>query len=148
MPSSTEVDRISYRTWQTVQQTVESPLDRVGAFWKYVLSAYCYYRSRLVVPGRAYHSDADGMLAIGGSAHCDVMDLEVVVAAMSAEARDDAYEWTLGSSQEQIAHWRGLIGPKEHRSTLSRRRDRLVEEIAAQNSDLSYGVAAKGENLH
>lgn len=123
-------DRASYETWQIVQQTVESPVDRTAAYWKYVLSAYAYYRSRLFVPGRAYDSDESGMLAIGGSAHCDVMDLDVIVGGMSPEARKDAYEWTLGSSQERIAQWRGLIGPREHRSTISRRRDRIVDELA------------------
>lgn len=133
MPYSAEADeRVSYQTWVRVQQTVESPLDRVGAFWKYVLSAYLYYRSRLAVPGRAYDSDDSGMLALGGSAHADVMDLEVVLAGMSDEARKDAYAWTLGSSQERIAQWRGLMGPGRGNSqqTISRRRNQLAEDVA------------------
>lgn len=133
MPSNVESDdRVSFETWQRVQQTVESPVDRVGPFWKYVLSAYLYFRSRLAVPGRAYDSDESGMLALGGSAHCDVMDLEVKLATMSDQAKADAYEWTLGSSQERIAHWRGLIGPKRGNSqpTISRRRNDLAEKIA------------------
>lgn len=124
-------DRASYQTWVKVQQVVESPLDRVSAFWKYVMSAYLYYRSRLAVPGRAYDSDENGMLALGGSAHCDVMDLEVVVGRMSDEAKGDAYDWTLGSSQEQVAEWRKM-GRGGSRQTLSRKRNELVEEIAAE----------------
>lgn len=132
MQSNDPTDRVSYQTWQKVQQVVESPIDRTGAFWKYVLSAYLYYRSRLAVPGRAYDSEESGMLALGGSAHTDVMDLEVKLARMSDEARGDAYDWTMGSSQERIAHWRGLVGPKRHQSTISRRRERLVEELASE----------------
>ena len=130
MPSNAEADdRVSYQTWVKVQQAVESPLDRVGSFWKYVLSAYMYYRSRLAVPGRAYDSDEHGMLALGGSAHTDVLDLEVHLGRMSEEARAMAYDWTLGSSQEKVVEWRKM-GRGGSRQTLSRKRNELVEEIA------------------
>lgn len=124
-------DAASYQAWVKVQQVVESPLDRVGTFWKYVMSAYMYYRARLLVPGRAYDSDESGMLAIGGSAHVDLMDLDVVVGDMSDEAKGDAYDWTLGSSQEQVAEWRKMGRGGSGQSTVSRRRTRMVEEIAS-----------------
>lgn len=119
-----DMDRMSYQTWQKVQAVVESPLDRTPTYFKYVLSAYMYFTSRLAVPGRAYDSDEYGMLAIGGSAHTDIMDVEVAIARMSDAAKDDAYEWTLGSSQEQVAEWR-----KMGRGELSERRTNLVSEL-------------------
>lgn len=130
--NDTDIDRMSYQTWQTVQNIVESPLDRTAPYFKYILSAYLYYTSRLAVPGRAYDSDEYGMLALGGSAHVDIMDVEVAISRMSDAAKDDAYDWTMGSSQEQVAEWRKMgRGDTRDRSGISRRRDRLAEEISA-----------------
>ena len=121
-------DAASYQAWVKVQQVVESPLDRVGDFWRYVLSVYPYFRSRLVVPGRAYDTDEDGQLAIGGSAHCDVMDLDVKLAGMSDLARQTAHEWTLDSSPEQVAYWRGMGRGNSQRS-MGRRRAELLDDL-------------------
>lgn len=128
--SNEETDRVSYQTWQKVQQTVESSMDRTPSFWKYVLSAYLFYKSRLAVPGRAYDSDEHGMLAIGGSAHADVMDLELYIGRQSAETRTEAYDWTLDSSQEKVSEWRKM-GHGISQQTVSRRRNRIVEDAAA-----------------
>lgn len=134
MQPSDLTDRASYQTWQAVEAAVVSPLDRTAAFWKYVLSAYHYFRSRLAVPGRAYDSDEHGMLAIGGSAHVDVMDLEVKLQGMSDDARGLAYEWTLDSSQEKVAEWRRM-GRGYSQPTVSRRRKGLIENLSADDGE-------------
>lgn len=128
---------MSYQTWVKVQQTIESPLDRIGPHWKYVLSAYLYFRSRLFVPGRAYDSEEHGMLSIGGTAHCEVMDLDVKLSRMSKQAQRDACDWMLGTSQERIAEWRKM-GRGESQSSISRRRSRLIEDL---ESDGNYVTA-------
>jgi len=129
MNSSDNDDRISYQTWQTVQATVETSLDRTPSFWKYVMSAYPYFKSRLFVPGRAYDSDEHGMLAIGGSAHADCMDLDVYLATQSKETQDAAIEWMGDASQEKVAYWRGF-GRGNSQPSVSRQRSRIAEKVA------------------
>lgn len=137
MPSTNETDRLSYERWQVSQQTraivaehTESPLDRTSDYWRHIIAAYLYFRSRLFAPGRAYDSEDDGMLAIGGSAHCDVMDLDVKLGAASPEAKRTAVEWMLDSSPDDVAYWRKLGRGVSVRSTYRRRTD-LVERLAA-----------------
>lgn len=131
-PSADAIDRVSYQTWQIVQAQVESPLDRVGNYWRHIISAYPYFRSRLLAPGRAYDSEEDGMLAIGGSAHCDVMDLDVKLGGMSAEALQTAVEWMDDSSHETIDYWRKL-GRGSSRTTQWRRRSDLLQKLDETN---------------
>lgn len=92
---------------------------------RYVISAYPYFRSRLLVPGRCYEDDLHGTMAIGGSAHMDLIDLDMWLCTQSRETVDEAVDWILGSSLEQISYWRGF--GKTHKGTLSRRRDKLAE---------------------
>ena len=130
--TNAEADRISYQTWQVVQAHVESPLDDTPAFWRYVISAYPYYRSRLFAPGRAYDTEEDGMLAIGGSAHCDVMDLDVKLHGMSAQARRTAVTWMMDSSPDDVAYWRKL-GRGISTRTEYRRRNDLLDRLAQES---------------
>lgn len=123
------MERSSYQAWQAVEAVVGSPIDRTGPYWRYVISAYPYFRSRLCVPGRAYDSEEHGMLAIGGSAHCDVMSLDVYLASQSKELQDAAIEWMGDASQEKVAYWRGM-GRGNSQQTISRQRNRLVREVA------------------
>ena len=91
-----------------IEHLITSPLDRTPAYYKYLMSAYLYYEARLAVPGRAYDTDDVGMLALGGSAHCDLMDLEVWLTRADDRTRETALAWALDASPEQVAYWRGL----------------------------------------
>jgi hypothetical protein len=131
MTANAQADRISYQSWQAIQAAIDTPIDRTPPYWKYVMSAYLYFRSRLAVPGRAYDSEEHGMLAIGGSAHADIMDLEAFLAAEDDETRREAYDWTLDSSQERVSYWRGM-GRGNSRQAISRRRNDLANEMGSQ----------------
>lgn len=131
MPANAAADRVSYQAWQAVEAVVSSPLDRTGPYWRYVISAYPYFRSRLYVPGRAYDSDEHGMLAIGGSAHCDVMSLDVYLVGQSKEVQDDAIKMMDESSAEQTSYWRGM----GRGNAASRRQKQVVDDIAADLDD-------------
>lgn len=93
---------------------------------RYVISAYMYFRSRLLTPGRCYEDDNHGNLAIGGSAHADVIDLDMWLAEQSEDTQREALDWALGSSLEQIAYWRGLRGD----SGVRKRRKKLIDKRA------------------
>lgn len=137
MHSTNDLDRQSYQTWQRTQEIVTdmttSSLDRVADYWRHIIAAYPYFRSRLLAPGRAYDSEEDGMLAIGGSAHCDVMDLDVKLAGMSPQARQTAINWMDDTSPDDVAYWRKL-GRGSSRWTIQRRRNELIQKLDAPNS--------------
>lgn len=119
------MDKQSYDEYlaQEASDTIESG---TSDYVRYVISAYPYFRSRLLVPGRCYEDDSHGMMAIGGSAHMDVIDLDMWLSEQSPETMDEALDWILGSSLEQIAYWRGF--GRGHKGTLSRRREKLAEK--------------------
>jgi len=102
-------DKISYRNWQAIEAAVVSPLDRTPAYWKYVISSYLYVRSRLEVPGRAYDSEEHGAFAIGGAAHCDVVDLDQYIeATFDDKGKREVAAWMLDASQEKAAYWHSV----------------------------------------
>lgn len=92
---------------------------------RYLISAYPYYRSRLLVPGRCYEDDNHGMLAVGGSAHLDIIDLDIYLSQSDSKSQQEALDWISGSSLELVAYWRGL--GKASASTVKRRRDKIAE---------------------
>ena len=101
-------DHLSYRQYQEIDRLVTGPLDRANSWTRYLLNGYWYLRSRLNAPGRAYDTDDAGMLAIGGAAHCDVMDLDVRMRREYAPPqRTTAYEWSIDATPESVAYWRG-----------------------------------------
>ena len=125
MPTLNNDSATSYRLWQIAQNVVYSPMDRTSPYWKYVLSAYHYFRSRLTGPGRAYDTDDTGMLAIGGSAHCDIIDLDVWLAQQADNVRLGAYEMTLDASQEKVAYWRNYARGYS-RQSVQRQREKIA----------------------
>lgn len=119
-----QLDKAAYRSYvQNVDREID---DRSSNKQKYVLSAYNYYRSRLLVPGRNYADEDHGPLAIGGSAHVDLIDLDIWLSKQNVRVKREARDWTLDASLEQTAYWRGL-GPNS-RSTIKRRRDKIAED--------------------
>lgn len=122
-------DRDAYTRWQAIEAAVVSPLDRTPAFWKALITAYPYWRSRLAAPGRAYDSEEHGQLPIGGSAHADVMDLDVYLGSRDQRTRDEAVAMMGDSSPESVAYWRGL-GRGSSRTTQWRRRNEIAEGAA------------------
>lgn len=92
---------------------------------RYLISAYPYYRSRLLVPGRCYEDDNHGMLAVGGSAHLDIIDLDMYLSQKDESSQKEALDWICGSSLEMVAYWRGL--GKSSASTIKRRRDKITK---------------------
>lgn len=121
----------SYRLWQVAQSVVASPMDRTSPYYKYLLSAYHYFRSRLTGPGRAYDTDDTGMLAIGGSAHCDLMDLDVWLSRQDDATRRTAYEWTLDASQEKVAYWHNYARGYS-RQSVQRQRQGVADDATAE----------------
>ena len=121
-------DRREYRAYvqQLTGEIDLSPSD----YMRYVISAYAYFRSRLLVPGRCYEDNNHGTLAIGGSAHADIIDLDQWLSRQSPTTSIEALDWVRGSSLEQVAYWRGL----GHGSTIKRRRDKIIED-GAKNID-------------
>jgi hypothetical protein len=95
----------------------------VADYTRFVISAYAYFRSRLLVPGRCYEDSNHGPLAIGGAAHADVMDLDRWLHKQGSGTVTEALDWMRGSSLADVAYWRGL----GHASTIKRRRDKIVE---------------------
>ena len=93
---------------------------------RYLISAYAYYRSRLLVPGRCYEDDNHGTLAVGGSAHLDIIDLDIYLSGKGADAINEAIDWIGGASLETVAYWRSL--GKSSASTIKRRRDKLAKD--------------------
>jgi len=122
-------DLLSYRRHQSIEQQFSSAIERGPAYQKFILSTYLYWRSRLSVPGRAYDLDDGGMLPIGGSAHCDLMDLDNFLSQQSDADRSVAYYWALDSSPEEVAQLRRSRGYS--RSSMSRKRQVLAEKAAS-----------------
>lgn len=100
--------------------------EHVGDYFKYVISAYPYFKSRLLIPGRCYEDDNHGSMAIGGSAHADLMDLEQWLKGKDGNMREEILDWMRGSSLEQVAYWRGL--GKNNKGTISRRRSKIAQK--------------------
>ena len=126
-------DKLSYQTWLTVQRETQNPIEDFADYWKWILSCYPYFRSRLLAPGRAYDSEEDGMLAIGGSAHASVMDLDVKLKGMSKQAQDTAMRWMDDSSPDDVAYWRKL-GRGHSPASVYRHRSELVEKLNESKS--------------
>jgi len=99
---------------------------------RYLISAYGYYRSRLLVPGRCYEDDNHGMLAVGGSAHLDIIDLDIYMSRQGDADKKEVMDWARGSSLEQVAYWRGL--GKNSASTIKRRRDKIANNAKLDNT--------------
>lgn len=122
---SRQLDRESYRIYQ---QSAQAELnDQSTDYQRYILSAYPYFRSRLLVPGRNHAEDAYGSIAIGGSAHVDLIDLDIWLSKQNDTVRTEALYWIRGSSLEQTAYWRGM--GKSSRSTIKRRRDKIAQNL-------------------
>lgn len=117
-----QYDKEAYQVYiRTLNQSVA---EESNEYQRYILSAYPYFRARLLVPGRNHADEDSGMLAIGGSAHVDVIDLDIWLSKQSADVREEALHWIRGSSLEKTAYHRGL--GKASRSTIKRRRDKIV----------------------
>lgn len=121
--------KTAYHRYVDIEAFTTSPIERTAPYIKYLINAWPYYRSRLLAPGRAYDSDDVGMLAIGGSAHCDILDLEDYVDRQGGEAYAEFVNWTLDSSPEDVAYWRGFGRGHSPRS-VRRNRDQLAADIA------------------
>lgn len=129
--------RLDKEAYQVYLRTANQGLQEQSQdYQRYVLSAYPYFRARLLVPGRNHADEDSGMLAIGGSAHVDLIDLDIWLAQQPADIREEALYWIRGSSLEQTAFWRGL--GKSSRSTIKRRRDRIAEK-SAENATNTNG---------
>lgn len=126
--SSSNDEQLSYRRHAAIESQFSSPIERGPAYNKYLLSAYLFFRSRLCVPGRAYDSEDAGMIAIGGSAHCDIIDLETFLSAQADQDRQVAYYWMLDSSLDEVAVLRRSRGYS--RPTMTRKREELVARAA------------------
>lgn len=137
MTTTDQLEVETYRRYQAEEARYEAIEGRAGFnhWFKYLLSAYNYYRSRLLVPGRSYEDGDNGAIAIGGAAHCDLMDLEVWLGAQPAAARREAIDWAMDTSLEQVAYWRGM--GRSSASTIMRRRNRLVEAAAKAAASVS-----------
>jgi hypothetical protein len=121
--------RLDKEAYQVYLRTVNQGLpEQTKEYQRYVLSAYPYFRARLLVPGRNHADEDSGTLAIGGSAHIDIIDLDIWLEKQNADIREEALHWIRGSSLEQTAYWRGL--GKGSRSTIKRRRDRIAQKSA------------------
>lgn len=131
-------DATSYREHLSIEAMLASPLDRTPPYMKYLVSAWPYYRARLGAPGRAYDIEDSGMLAIGGSAHCDLLDFEVWLSRQNGATKQEVYKWTMDSSPETIAYWRGFGRGHSPRS-IRRERDRIAtsasEALSASNAE-------------
>jgi hypothetical protein len=108
---------------QYVTQMTGTVETGVADYTRFVISAYVYFRSRLLVPGRCYEDTHHGPLAIGGAAHADVMDLDRWLDKQNGDTLREALDWMRGSSLADVAYWRGL----GHASSVKRRRDKIVE---------------------
>lgn len=138
---SSRLDRESYEIYlRTVNHSVQ---EQSSEYQRYVLSAYPYFRSRLFVPGRNHADEDSGSLAIGGSAHVDVIDLDIWLSKQPKHIVDEALVWMRGSSLEQAAYWRGL--GKSSVNRIKRDRDKIVENYmkstknaknATENTDI------------
>jgi hypothetical protein len=129
----TKLDQQAYQHYQRSAQVENN--EESTDYQRYILSAYPYFRARLLVPGRNHSDDASGSIAIGGSAHIDLIDLDIWLSKQSAKVRLEALYWIRGTSLEQTAYWRGM--GKSSRSTIKRRRDKIVRNLAENATKLS-----------
>ncbi len=132
MHNESHLDKRAYMEYLAQnRQVVEETSDN---YQKYVISAYNYFRSRLLVPGRCYEDESRGMLAVGGSAHLDIIDLDIWLKKQQPETEMEFLDWSGGSSLEQTAYWRGL--GKYSASTIKRRRDKLLKQNVEDNAKI------------
>lgn len=124
------IDRKIYE--ETIREPDLSNFHGGPNYARYLISAYPYYRARLLVPGRCYEDDNHGTLAVGGSAHLDIIDLDVFMAKSDVSTQEETIDWACGSSLDQVAYWRGL--GKSSASTIKRRRDKIVNNAKLDNS--------------
>lgn len=104
------INQQAYRSFQAHEALLFSSIDYQSDYRKYVIRAYHYIRSRLLVPARCYEGGDFGPISIGGPAHCDIMDLEVWIAKQSSPRLSrDVLEWMNDSSPEEVAHTRGMV---------------------------------------
>lgn len=143
MQRVSEMDKRVYLDYlaELQQSTIEPS---TSDYVKYVISAYAYFRSRLLIPGRCYEDDNHGAMAIGGSAHADVIDLDIWLSQQGKETIDEAVDWIKGSSLEQVAYWRGL--GRKNRGTISRRRKKIAIS-ASKNGTKSTTVELAKDSI-
>ena len=106
---------------------------------RYIISAYAYYRSRLLVPGRCYEDDNHGMLAVGGSAHLDIIDLDIWLSKQNDQSIREAIDWARGSSLGEVSYWRGL--GRSSASTIKRRRDKIASKLGKNGKNAKNGTS-------
>ena len=126
-----ELDQNSYADF-IVQQSSPVPTTPTH-YQKYVIAAYAYFRSRVLIPGRCYEDESRGALAIGGAAHLDIIDLDQWMDRQNRETNDEMLDWIGGATLEQVAYWRGL--GKYSASTIKRRRDKIASRMAKDIPD-------------
>jgi hypothetical protein len=132
---SKQLDKEAFQVYlRTLNHSVQ---EQSNEYQRYVLSAYPYFRARLLVPGRNHADEDSGSLAIGGSAPVDVIDLDIWLSKQPAHIQEEALQWIRGSSLEQTAYWRGL--GKASRSTIKRRRDKIVENYVKSTENATNG---------
>lgn len=120
----------AYRRTPEIEAAAAHPLEYTPDWYKYMFSAYLYMRSRLLMPGRAYDTDETGMLSVGGSAHVDLLDIDVWLQAQPDETRMHALAWALDAGPEDVAYWRKL-GRGYSRTTAWRHRSAIVSSVSA-----------------
>jgi hypothetical protein len=90
-----------------------------------------------MVPGRNYEDNDHGPLSAGGNAHIDLIDFDMWLEnEADDQLRQETLDWMRDSSLELVAYWRGL----RHRSTIKRRRDKIVAKSTQQTSASSPRV--------
>ena len=131
------LDKETYSHWQAVE-AVMTPVDMVSDHKKYVIRAYLYIRSRLLVPGRNYEDEDHGPLAAGGNAHADLIDFDIWLQSQAdpdGQLRQETLDWMRDASLEDVAYWRGL----RHRSSVKHRRDKIVENKPSMQQTTPFG---------
>lgn len=123
---SSQLDKLAYAIYQKKER--EEFNEYSTDYQRYVLSAYPYFRSRLLAPGRNHADEDSGSLAIGGSAHVNLIDMDIWLSRQPQQVREEALHWIRGSSLEQTAYWRGL--GRSSKSTIKRRRDKIAQNAA------------------
>ncbi len=122
------LDKQSYRTWQLNEYT-NPKIEQTSDWIKYIISSYLYARSRLAVPGKNYSDNEHNLLPIGGSMHCEIIDLDRWLEKKSdPQLRQEVIDWINGASLEEAAYYRGF--GKSSRSTIMRRRNKIANKIS------------------
>lgn len=129
-------DQESYNEY--LRQEFSDLDDNSSDFQKFLISAYPYFRSRLLVPGRCHEDEDHGSLAIGGSAHLDIVDLDIWLSQQSDLVRLEVLDWVNDTSLEQTAYYRGL--GKYSKSTIKRRRDKIAENRSKSTENATSGT--------